>query len=473
MRSLMVQGCSSSAGKSVLATGLARVFARRGIDVAPFKAQNMSNNARVAVGGEIGSAQFIQAIAARQTPTIDMNPVLIKTNHSGSDVIVNGRHEHEISAAAWVDRTPLVRDAVFGALDRLKEAHDLVLLEGAGSPAEINLWECDIVNMAAADAADAVVILVVDIDRGGAFAHLYGTWLLLPRPWRDRIQGFVLNKFRGDESLIGPACAAITAVTGVPFLGVVPWVEHGIPDEDNASLHGVASQGGPLQVDIVRYPTVSNADEFGLLGEVANVRWVTTPQQIVDPDLVILPGSKDVTGDLSWMHTSGVSGRIVELAGAGTRIVGVCGGLQMLGDQLTGEHEMGETVTGLGLLPIETTYRNPKEVRSVHVALNTDPAGRFAELAGIAFEGYEIREGVTRRSASRTVHTCLSDDRGFELGPVLAVYTHGMFESETILSALTGRTDIRTLSQRIDDFADVLERVLAIDTLLSLIGDDA
>lgn len=467
----MVQGCSSSAGKSVLTAGLARVLARRGVDVVPFKAQNMSNNARVADGGEIGSAQFVQAIAARAFPTTDMNPVLVKVNHRGSDVIVNGRFEPEISEVSWVDRTPFVSVAVFAALDRLIATHDVVLLEGAGSPAEINLWGCDLANMAAADAADAVVLLVVDIDRGGAFAHLFGTWALMPEPWRERIKGFILNKFRGDETLIEPACKAITDMTGIPFLGVVPWVDHGIPDEDNASLNGAASGGGDLQVDIVRYPTVSNSDEFQLLAEVANVRWVTSPEEITTPDLIILPGSKDVFGDLAWLTANRIGRRVVELVGSGTRVVGVCGGLQILGTRLSRESQTVEHVMGLGLLPLETVYGPDKDVRSVSVTLNTDPFGAFSELAGITFEGYEIHVGETRRDKQGPVRVCLDGNLGFEHGLALSVYVHGMFENPQVLGALTGRTDVRSLSQCLDDLADTLEETLAIDTVLSLIGE--
>jgi adenosylcobyric acid synthase len=258
---IMVQGTSSSAGKSLLVTALARSFARRGLRVAPFKAQNMSNNARVVADGEIGTAQWLQAKAARVPAETRMNPVLIKPEGDRrSQVVVRGRVDHELSRTAWRGRAGWTWPVIEESLGSLIRDFDVVVIEGAGSPAETNLWDCDVANMRVAEAADARVLLVTDIDRGGAFAHLFGTWALLPDHHRRLIGGFVLNKFRGDPSLLAPAPEELAERTGVPVLGVVPWIEHFLPDEEGA-LRTHPSPDGPV-VALVRYPTASTLDVF-------------------------------------------------------------------------------------------------------------------------------------------------------------------------------------------------------------------
>ncbi len=274
MPALMVQGCTSWAGKSLIATALCRWFARRGVDVAPFKAQNMANNARVCAGGEIGAAQWLQARAARVEPTVGMNPVLLKPeSDTGSQVVRLGRVDHQLSRMPWQDRSERLWPDVRESLDDLLAAHELVVIEGAGSPAEINLAAKDIVNMRVADHADAPVLLVADIDRGGAFAHLYGTWALLPQEQRTRLAGFVLNRFRGDASLLPPGPEDLERLTGVPTIGVMPMLAHDLPDEDGGHLHraeaGREAAGDLPVVAVVRYPSASNLDEYTLLEQAA------------------------------------------------------------------------------------------------------------------------------------------------------------------------------------------------------------
>ena len=389
MRALMVQGTSSWAGKSLIATALCRHFARRGVRVAPYKAQNMSNNARVVAGGEIGVAQYLQARAAGVEPEVRMNPVLIKPEGSTrSQVVLHGEVDPEIGSLPWRERAQHLWPPAAESLASLLDEYELVVLEGAGSPAEINLADIDAANLKAARAADAAVLLVTDIDRGGAFAHLYGTWALLGDEDRQRIAGFVLNKFRGDPELLAPAPERLTELTGMPMLGVVPWLRHGLPDEDGAAHPVAAAPGGP-KVAVVRYPMASNLDEFKLMEQVAEVRWAATPADLEAADLVILPGSKEVIGDLAWLRERGLDRTIQALAARGGAVVGICGGLQMLGERLGAE-------AGLGLLPLRTRYEPAKLTRRVEARFEGGLGGRWAPIAGLAVDGYEIRSGRDR-----------------------------------------------------------------------------
>jgi adenosylcobyric acid synthase len=293
---LSIQGVSSFAGKSLVTTALARSFSRRGVRVAPFKAQNMSLNARVVDGGEIGTAQYLQALAAGVRPDVRMNPILVKPEADDrSQLVLLGRVEHELSRTAWRDRPRTIWPVALAALRELLAEYELVLLEGAGSPAETNLRSTDLANMRCARAADAPVVLVADIDRGGAFAHLYGTWSLVSDGDRARLQAFVLNKFRGDEGLLEPAPADLEAATGMRSAGVLPYVEHGLPDEDGAA--DLSSHGGTRVVAVVRYPTASNLDELKPLEQVARVVWASDALDLDGAELIVLPGSKSVATD--------------------------------------------------------------------------------------------------------------------------------------------------------------------------------
>jgi adenosylcobyric acid synthase len=466
MPALMVQGACSSAGKSLVTAALARAFRRRGVDVVPFKAQNMSNNARIVGGGEIGSAQYLQALAAGVEPDVRMNPILVKPEGDNrSQVIVLGKPDRELSSEPWLRRPERLWPVIEEALKSLGREHDLVLLEGAGSPAEINLRASDLANMRTAQAADAKVTLVADIDRGGAFAHLYGTWALLAKDERARLIGFVLNKFRGDPSLLPPAPEQLEDLTGVATLGVLPWLEHGLPDEDGASP--TRDSGGRYTVAVVRYPTASNLDEFKALEQVAGVRWVDTAHRLNDADLVVLPGSKHVAADLAWLIRSGLAEAIQERARSGRRVLGICGGLQMLGERIEDPAGVDGPGEGLGLLPLRTTFHSSKQTAPISTRFSDLPA-HWSALSSKPLNGYEIRHGESVPTAVGV--EALPNGRGFVAGPVLGVYPHGLFEQPELVAALVGKLPTRALDQVFDEIADAVESNLDVSALLEAVG---
>jgi adenosylcobyric acid synthase len=455
MPALMVQGVSSSAGKSLLATALVRFFARLGIRVAPFKAQNMSNNARVVSGGEIGVAQYLQALSARIEPDTRMNPVLVKPEgDTRSQVIVDGRPDLALSAKPWRDRAPALWTPIERALRSLLAEFELVVIEGAGSPAETNLRSTDLANMRVALAAEAPVVLVADIDRGGAFAHLYGTWSLVRADERATIRAFVLNKFRGDASLLAPAPADLEQLTGVPVIGVLPWLEHGLPDEDGAGAGG----GSGATVAVVRYPTASNLDELRRLEQVARVDWVTEPHRLDGAELVVLPGSKHVAADLDWLRRTGLADAVAARARSGGRVLGICGGLQMLGDALHDDAGVDGSAPGLGLLPVTTRFQQPKLTRHVTVSFG-ELSEPWSALSGVGFEGYEIRHGRVEPELDVVAR-----------GSVLGLAAHGVFESDRVLAALFGRAPQRSLDAVFDELADSIEKHLDCGRLRALAG---
>jgi adenosylcobyric acid synthase len=462
MRALMVQGTSSWAGKSLLVTALARLAARRGIAVAPFKAQNMSNNARVVDGGgEIGVAQWLQARAAGVEPDVRMNPVLVKPEADArSQVVVLGRPDLALSRRAWRERPPSLWPVIADALRSLADEHELLLIEGAGSPAEINLQSTDLANMRVARLADARVVLVADIERGGAFAHLYGTWSLLDAEDRARLCGFVLNKFRGDVSLLAPGPELLRRRTGVPVVGVVPRIEHGLPDEDGAAT--APAPGDRPRVAVVRYPTASNLDEFKALEEVADVAWVGSPGELHGADLVVLPGSKHVAADLAWLRARGFA-RALERA---PRVLGVCGGMQMLGERIEDPAGVDGSAIGLGLLVLQTTFAAEKAARRRRARFGA-LSSPWAALSGLEVEGYEIRHGST---VSLDGDAVLGDDLGFASGSVLGVYLHGLFEQPAFVRALLGVAPSRSLDEELDRLADAVEPHLEVDRLLEVGG---
>jgi len=460
----MVQGVSSWSGKSLVTTALARALHRRGIDVVPFKAMNMSNNARVVAGGEIGTAQYLQALAAGVEPEVRMNPVLVKPEADNrSQVIVLGRPDLALSRMAWRGRSGQLWPVIEDALEGLLAAHELVLIEGAGSPAEINLRDTDLANMRTAAAAQARVLLVADIDRGGAFAHLYGTWALLSEPERALIDGFVLNKFRGDASLLPPAPAQLEALTGVPTLGVLPWLEHGLPDEDGAAIP--APRTGEGVVAVVRYPTASNLDEFKPLEELGVLRWATDRHELDGAALVVLPGSKHVAGDLAWLERAGLADALRFRARRGQPLLGICGGLQMLGERVRDEAGVDGSATGLGLLALETSFEATKRTERTATRFLELPRP-WAALSGQPLTGYEIRHGRTEATAALT--EALPDGLGFVDGAVLGIYVHGLFESPDLVRALVGQAPRRSLDRAFDELADAVEQHLDLDAVLRI-----
>ena len=462
---LMVQGATSGAGKSLLVTALARWFARRGVRVAPFKAQNMSNHARVAAGGELGSAQYLQALAAGAEPEVRMNPVLLKPEaDTRSQVVLLGRVDRELSRLPWTERKPRLWPVVRESLRALREEYELVIAEGAGSPAEVNLRAGDVVNMAVAREAGAAVLLVADIDRGGAFAHLWGTWSLLAEGERQLVRGFVLNKFRGDAGLLAPAPELLERWTGVPTLGVLPYLRHRLPDED-APLLGTAGGGAGPRVVIVAYPYASNLDEFWPLGELARVEITRDPNRLEAANLVILPGSKHVAASAAWLAESGMDRAVKEYAASGKPVLGVCGGLQLLGRRVRDPAGVEGEARGLGLLEIETTLDPGKTVRRTRARFG-GPSGYWAALAGLEVAGYEIHHGRSR--AGGETRAVMPNGLAYSRGNVLGVYLHGLFEDPVLQRALFGHA--ASLEAEFDRLADALDEHLNMSYVAALAG---
>ena len=483
---VMVLGTTSGAGKSWLATALCRHYARQGLRVAPFKAQNMSNNARVVATpgggfGEIGSAQYFQALAARAEPEVRMNPLLLKPEaDTRSQVVLLGAVSQALGEMPWRSRSEAVWPYICAALDALRAENDIVVIEGAGSPAEINLHASDIVNMRVARHAQARCLLVTDIDRGGAFAHLYGTWALLPPEEQALIRGFVLNKFRGDPALLAPGPQMLAEMTAVPTVATLPmWRDHGLPEEDGvfddrASVRGAIT----CTVAIIASPRISNLDEFQPLKNIPGVRlvWARAPADCAGADWIVLPGSKATAADLGWLRVQDLDAAITAHAARGGRVLGICGGLQMLGEALVDPHGIDGNAPGLGLLPLVTMFAPDKTVRLA--AARFGPlAGAWSGLSGIEARGYEIHHGQTmwhpdmraRGDAAREVMPGLAWQSA--AGNVLGVYLHGLFEDEAVLRALFGAS-VPTLDAVFDGLADFLASHVEPGVLDALIAKD-
>ena len=488
---VMVLGTTSGAGKSWLTTALCRYYARQGLKVAPFKAQNMSNNARVVASengqGEIGSAQYFQALAAQAVPDVRMNPLLLKPERdTHSQVVLMGRVDEALTAMPWRGRSLKVWPQIAAALDELMAENDVVVIEGAGSPAEINLSSSDIVNMRVAVHANAACLLVTDIDRGGAFAHLYGTWALLPQSERGLIKGYVLNKFRGDASLLAPAPQMLQDLTGVPTVATLPmWWQHGLPEEDGVfDDRSTAAGAVTLTVAVIAYPRISNLDEFQPLKNIQGVRlqWVRSPSELAGlspTDWIILPGSKHTTGDLAWLRAQGLDAAVARHAGQGGAVLGVCGGLQMLGEALIDLNGIDGNGPGLGLLPLVTAFDVDKTVQHTCTrfeATDTGAASPWAALAGVEVTGYEIHHGQTAQhpamaKAGDIARPVLPGGLGWQngAGNVMGVYLHGLFEDPNVLHALFGARAI-TLETVFEGLADYIEQHFETGVLTSLIS---
>ena len=492
-RTLMVWGTSSGAGKSWLATALCRWAAQRGVDVAPFKAQNMSNNARVVAVpgggfGEIGAAQYFQALAARVAPQVDMNPVLLKPERdTASQAVVQGRVDAALSGLPWRERSERLAVHARESFLRLAARHELLVVEGAGSPAEINLAAHDYVNLGTArwardDAGGLAALLVADIDRGGAFAHLYGTWALLPRDLRPSLAGFVLNRFRGDAALLAPGPERLRRLTGVPVAGVLPLHRgHGLPEEDgvfDAAAAG-AADGAHRRVAVVAWPHLSNLDEFEPLGRVPGLRltWARSAAALAGADCIVLPGSKQVSGDLAWLRAQGLDAAVRRHAAAGGAVLGICGGVQVLGERLADpdgiDGERHDGVPGLGLLPLATRYRAAKRVTPGRAVFGRTH-GPWAALEGVAADGYEIRQGVSEpvdgaAGGLAVLHDAAGEAIGWQAGSVLGVCLHGLFESPAVLRALY-RAEVAPLDAAFDTLAGLVDEHLDAALLRRLLG---
>jgi adenosylcobyric acid synthase len=473
----MVLGTTSGAGKSWLATALCRWYARRGLKVAPFKAQNMSNNARVVEGGEIGSAQYFQALAANAVPDVRMNPLLLKPERdTHSQVVLMGQVSEALSALPWRGRSERVWPQIAQALDELRAENDVVVIEGAGSPAEINLMASDIVNMRIARHAQARCLLATDIDRGGAFAHLYGTWALLPEADRALLRGFVLNKFRGDASLLAPAPQQLQELTGVPTVATLPmWWQHGLPEEDGVFDDRSRSSGTvTCTVAVVAYPRISNLDEFQALKNVPGVRlvWARAPADVAGADWIVLPGSKNTSGDLAWLRAQGLDRAVAAHAERGGAVLGICGGLQMLGEALVDPHGIDGNAPGLGLLPLVTVFEREKTVRHRTAGFG-ELAGNWSQLSGVAVAGYEIHHGQTAEhpQLAHDGHAVMPDALAWQnaRGNVLGIYLHGLFEDPGALHALFGAS-APTLESTFDGLADFTDTHFDAGVLAGLIA---
>ena len=485
---IMVQGTMSGAGKSLLCTALCRIFAQDGYRVAPFKSQNMALNSFVTRDGlEMGRAQVVQAQAAGIEPDVRMNPILLKPSSDvGSQVIVNGEVRGQMPAAAYFKLKKSLIPDILAAYNSLAEEVDIIVIEGAGSPAEINLKADDIVNMGLAELVDAPVLLAGDIDRGGVFAQLYGTVELLEPAERARIKGLVINKFRGDAAILKPGLTMLEEKTHLPVLGVVPYLRVDIEDEDSLSSRLESNTAvKPLDAAILRLPHISNFTDFMPLEQhpLLSVRYVQSPRQLGAPDVVILPGTKNTIDDLLWLRQCGLEGAVQKLAAAGTPVLGVCGGYQMLGETLADpegtESGRSQTVRGLGLLPIQTVFTDAKH-RTQDTATVTAP-----QLAGAALTGYQIHTG---RTAVQGVPFCRLADgspEGCVQGNVAGTYLHGLFDTgeltEKLVQLLCSRkgispADAPLLSmqeyrqQQFDLLADGVRRALDMNALYAAMG---
>ena len=457
---LMLQGTMSNVGKSLLTAGLCRVLRQDGYRVAPFKSQNMALNSFItADGGEMGRAQVVQAEACGIAPDVRMNPILLKpTTDVGSQVIVGGQVQGNMRAMEYYARKREYIPAVLEAYNSLASEYDVILIEGAGSPAEINLRQDDLVNMGLAAMVDAPVFLIGDIDRGGVFAQLYGTIALLQPDERARVKGTIINKFRGDRAILEPGLSLLQELCGVPVAGVIPYTHVDIDDEDSLSerfTRGTARK--LLDVAVIRLPRISNFTDFSPFERYENVslRYVDRVADLHTPDLVILPGTKSTIADLLWLRQSGLEAAICKMAAQGTLVFGVCGGYQMLGASVSdpdGVEAADVTeIRGLGLLPMQTVFHGQK-VQTQTSGTFSGVVGMLAPLNGLRYEGYEIHMG---RSEQRMPALAGS-------GNIYGSYVHGIFDApgvcDTILRAICAQKGIDPQGLRAFDMQEYKEQ---------------
>ena len=459
---IMIQGTMSGAGKSLLVAGLCRIMKRDGYRVAPFKSQNMALNSFVTEEGlEMGRAQVMQAEAAGIAPLVCMNPILLKpTDHTGSQVIVNGQVLGNMSAREYFSyKRGLIPD-IKRAFRKLEEMADIIVIEGAGSPAEVNLRENDIVNMGLAEIVDAPVLLAGDIDRGGVFAQLLGTLMLLTEEEKKRVRGLIINKFRGDRSLLDSGIEILEEKGGIPVTGVVPYMDIQLEDEDSLTARFGKKEKGKIDIAVIRYPRISNFTDFNVFEQIpeVSVRYVASVAELGCPDMVFLPGSKNTMSDLDWMRGSGLEAAVIKMA-ENIPVCGICGGYQMMGEHISDPEGMenGGTMKGMGLLSVTTRLKREKVRRQVHGTVNK-MEGFFSILSGLEFNGYEIQIGESVRSTSKDVppldgtprsttsHTgechktgILRTEAAFVSGRnknVCGTYIHGIFDRAAIANAL-------------------------------------
>lgn len=506
--SIMIQGTMSNVGKSVLAGGLCRVLRQDGYRVAPFKSQNMALNSFITRDGlEMGRAQVMQAEAAGIEAEAAMNPILLKpTNDTGSQVIINGKPVGVMTAVEYYRHKKEYVPAVLEAYHSLENRFDVVVIEGAGSPAEINLKQDDIVNMGLAELIDAPVLLAGDIDRGGVFAQIAGTVMLLEEKERRRIKGTLINKFRGDVSILKPGLTMLEDLTKIPVLGVVPYFYLDIDDEDSLTERFKnRNQTGIVDVAVIRLPRISNFTDFAPLEAVdgINVRYVDAPAELGRPDAVILPGSKNTIQDLLWLRQCGLEAAVLQHAARDGIVFGICGGYQMLGEEIRdpkGAERKG-TIRGMGLLPVRTVFEQEKRRTRVHGTF-LNPGGALAKMAGAQYNGYEIHMGRTEAADETDRLLTMTEDTevpgtepfgrldGACHGNVYGCYVHGLFDhpqaSGGFLSALLERKgyaadavqvrDWKTYKEeQYDALADIVRASVDMDAIYRIIekGNDA
>lgn len=489
-KSIVILGTMSSAGKSLIVTGLCRIFARRGIKVAPFKAQNMSNNAAVCKdGGEIGRAQYLQAIACNIEPTVDMNPILLKPEgNSKSQIVLRGKVWDSLSAKNYYERKKQLWNVVIESLKSLKGEYELVIVEGAGSPVELNLKQNDIVNMAIAKYLNAPTYIVGDIDRGGIFAQLLGTYWLLEEEEKKLVKGFIVNKFRGDINLFKDGIGIIQEKSGVPVVGIVPYINDLIlPEEDAATIEGFAqSIGKKIDICVISYPHISNFDDFDALKmhKEVNLRFVRKIEEFGTPDLVILPGSKNTISDLIWIKKTGFEDILKRYVQEGGRLIGICGGYQMLGKKIHDPQKMESDtseIDGLSFLNTVTVLKTNKTTRQI-TAKMVKEIGFFTEET---LEGYEIHLGQTEFLDNNygifeiTAGNQLITDGAFNDGfKVWGTYIHGIFNNDGFRNSFLKSLGIEVeelsykelLNKSIDLLADVMEENVDIQKIMTDIG---
>ena len=470
-KNIMIQGTMSNAGKSLLCAGLCRIFRQDGYRVAPFKSQNMALNSFItADGGEMGRAQVVQAEAAGIAPDVRMNPILLKpTTDVGSQVIVNGQVLGNMRAMEYYRRKREFLPAVLDAYRSLDAEYDIIVIEGAGSPAEINLKQEDIVNMGLAKLVDAPVLLVGDIDWGGVFAQLYGTVALLEPEERARIKGTVINKFRGDRAILEPGLRTLEMLCGVPVAGVVPYVHVDVDDEDSLTERFLS--GGErklLDIAVIRLPRISNFTDVSPFERYENVsvRYVERVSELHDPDMILLPGTKSTISDLQWLRQSGLEAAICKAASTGKLVFGICGGYQMLGSRILDPEQVeaaGVTeIAGMGLLDMQTVFRGQKVQTQTGGVFQQIP-GLLSCLNGMTYTGYEIHMGRSKEAAAPVVGN----------GSVYGSYIHGIFDApgvaDEIRKALCRQRGISVQTLESDDPAAYKQR--QYDTLAKAVRE--
>ena len=422
-KNIMIQGTMSNAGKSLLTAGLLRVFAQDGFRVAPFKSQNMALNSYITAEGlEMGRAQVVQAEAAGIEPSVQMNPILLKpVSDVGSQVIVCGEVQGNMPAAEYFRYKQKLVPVILEAYRELEKDRDILVIEGAGSPAEINLKTHDIVNMGLAEMVDAPVLLAGDIDRGGVFAQLYGTVELLEPHERERVKGLIINKFRGDRGILEPGIAMLEDKCRLPVVGVMPWISVDIEDEDSLTerFHR-KGMAGEVRAAVIRFPHISNFTDFNPLETVEGleVAYVSSVNELGDPDLILLPGTKNTMGDLKWLRQNGLEAAVLKCAAKGVPVFGICGGYQMMGERLCDpcNVEHGGQMQGMGLLPVQTVFEEQKVRTRVHGTVS-GLTGFYQGLSGSSFTGYEIHMGTSQIMDAPAFGTRGSDARQYGREP--------------------------------------------------------